>query len=98
MSGPAQLAGISQANLSQHLALLRQRRIVNTRMEGLNIYYSIANSKIIEACVLLREVLLEQLAENVRLIPKTHRSSVAYGSEDCSVPDRTRLLKSLKAR
>ena len=59
---------LPKANLSQHLSVLRQRRIVSTRREGLNIYYKVANPKMIKACDLLREVLLEQLREGQQLI------------------------------
>jgi ArsR family transcriptional regulator len=58
---------LRNANLSQHLAILRQRGIVATRREGLNIYYRCANPKMLKACEILREVLLEQLAEGGRL-------------------------------
>jgi len=34
--------GISKANVSQHLAVLRQRRVVTARREGVNIYYRIS--------------------------------------------------------
>ena len=59
---------LRKANLSQHLAILRQRGIVATRREGLNIYYRCANPKMLKACEILREVLLEQLAEGGRLM------------------------------
>lgn len=59
--------GIPKANVSQHLAILRSKRLVVTRREGLNIYYSIANPKIIKACGMMREVLFEQLEEGRRL-------------------------------
>ena len=59
--------GIPKANVSQHLAVLRQKRVVTTRREGLNIYYRIANPKIIQACDLMRQVLVEQLEEGERL-------------------------------
>jgi ArsR family transcriptional regulator len=49
--------GISQANLSQHLSILRSKGVVNTRRDGNNIYYSILNAKIIQAYDLLTEVL-----------------------------------------
>jgi DNA-binding transcriptional ArsR family regulator len=49
--------GISQANLSQHLAILRSKGVVNTRRDGNNVYYSISNLKIIEAYDLISEVL-----------------------------------------
>ncbi|OGX34793.1 MAG: hypothetical protein A3I71_01275 [Omnitrophica WOR_2 bacterium RIFCSPLOWO2_02_FULL_63_16] len=59
---------VRKANLSQHLAILRQRGIAATRREGLNIYYRCANPKMLKACEILREVLLEQLAEGGRLM------------------------------
>ena len=61
------LTGFAKANLSQHLALLRQRKIVTTRREGVNIYYRIAHSKVIKACDLMREVLYDQLAQDGKL-------------------------------
>ena len=56
-----QTIGASQSNISQHLALMRQRQIVKTRKSGSNIYYSVASPKISRACDIVREVLLEQL-------------------------------------
>ena len=56
--------GLPQANVSQHLAIMRERGIVATRREGTSIYYSLANRKIGEACDLVRQVLEEQLAGN----------------------------------
>ncbi len=53
--------GASQSNISQHLALMRQRQIVKTRKEGSNIYYRVASPKISQACDTMREVLIEQL-------------------------------------
>ena len=57
-----------KANISQHLGILRQRRIVTTRRGGLNIYYKVANPKMIKACDILREVLFEQLSEDEKLV------------------------------
>lgn len=62
--------GATKANVSQHLAVLRQQRVVKTRRDGVNIYYSINNPKIIEACALMKAVLMEQLEENKRLAKK----------------------------
>ena len=64
---------LRKANLSQHLAVLRQRGIVATRRDGLHIYYRCANSKMLKACAILREVLLEQLAESGQLIDRVNR-------------------------
>ena len=59
---------ISQANLSQHLSLMRQRGIVTTRREGLNVFYKLSNPKIIKACDLMRQVLLENLESGAVLV------------------------------
>ena len=69
----AKLLHVRKANLSQHLAVLRQRGIVATRRQGLNIYYRCANPKMLKACDMLREVLLEQLAEGGRLMAQAVR-------------------------
>jgi len=58
-----EITGASQSNVSQHLALMRQRDIVRTRKEGANIYYRVASPKISQACDMVREVLLEQLSQ-----------------------------------
>ncbi len=63
----AELADVPQANISQHLTVLRQNGVVTTRREGANIYYKIANPKILQACDLMREVLLEKLSESEKL-------------------------------
>ena len=57
----AKKLGIRQAHLSQHLSVLRQRGVVMSRKEGVSVYYSIASPKIIKACNLMREVLMEHL-------------------------------------
>jgi ArsR family transcriptional regulator len=63
----ADILGISPANVSQHLAVMRQKGILTTRREGMNIYYRISNPKVSQACELMREVLLEQLEEGQKM-------------------------------
>lgn len=62
------ILGVPKANVSQHLAVMRHKGILKTRREGVNIYYSVANQKVIEACILMREVLTEQMREKSKLI------------------------------
>lgn len=64
----AELAELNQANISQHLSLMRSKGLVVTRREGTTIYYRIANPKIVRACDLIREVLTEQAAEHAELV------------------------------
>ncbi len=60
--------GLSKANLSQHMGVLRSKGVVLTRRKGVNVYYRIANPKIIQACHLMREVLLEQFQEKGKIV------------------------------
>ncbi|MFQ6616596.1 MAG: ArsR/SmtB family transcription factor [Fidelibacterota bacterium] len=59
--------GITKANLSQHLNVMKTNGIVSSRRDGVSIYYRIANPKIVTACELIRDVLMEQLEEMSRL-------------------------------
>ena len=61
---------ITKANVSQHLALMRQQNIVKTRREGIAILYSLANPKILVAYDALRNALKEQLETDGRLLDK----------------------------
>ncbi|MFQ5976300.1 MAG: ArsR/SmtB family transcription factor [Candidatus Hydrothermarchaeales archaeon] len=65
--------GLSQSNVSQHLGVLKERGVVATRREGNTIFYRIANPKILEACRLMREVLLEKLEEGKKLATAVDR-------------------------
>ena len=56
--------GLRQANISQHLMVLRERSLVVANREGTSIYYSIANPKIIQALDLMREVLADKLEQS----------------------------------
>ncbi|MCJ7605760.1 MAG: metalloregulator ArsR/SmtB family transcription factor [Dehalococcoidales bacterium] len=59
-----------QAVISRHLAVLRHRGVVANRRAGVNVYYRLANPKIIEACDIVHEVLMEQVASNKELAEK----------------------------
>lgn len=48
---------LPQANVSQHLAVLRERGLVETRRDGQRVFYSVTSDKIIRAMDLLREVM-----------------------------------------
>jgi len=67
----AKFTGIPQSNMSQHLAVLRQLGLLSTRREGTNIYYAISDSRIVEACELVRSCIAERLkrAQIVLTVP-----------------------------
>lgn len=58
---------LSKANLSQHMTVLKSKGVIITRKDGLKVYYAISNPKIIQACNLMKEVLLEQLQEKGKM-------------------------------
>lgn len=55
--------GIAQANLSQHLALMRAKGVVSATREGTRIRYAIASPKIIQAFDLISEAMAESFAD-----------------------------------
>ncbi len=61
------ILGVPKANVSQHLAVMRHKGILKSRRKGINMYYSVSNMKVIEACILMKEVLVEQMKEKGKL-------------------------------
>ena len=55
-----EIDSVSHSNLSQHLALMRQQKIITVRRDGVVVYYQIATPKIIHLCRLIREIITEQ--------------------------------------
>ncbi len=64
----SEATGIPQANLSQHLSLLRKLGLLDTRRDGASIYYSIADKRIVEACTLVREAIGQRLRRDRRAL------------------------------
>ena len=52
---------LSQANISQHLAIMKYKGIVISRRNGKNIHYKLTNPKIISAFDIIREVISQRL-------------------------------------
>ena len=48
--------GTSQSNISQHLAILREKDVLQTRKEANRVYYRVADARILQLIVLMREV------------------------------------------
>src|SRR5438874_1115952 len=60
--------GIEQANLSQHLAILRSRQIVANRKEGNQVFYSLRNKVLIRVLDLMRQYFQANLKEAVQML------------------------------
>ena len=55
-----QMTGYEQTTISRHLSVLRNAGILAAHGAGRDVVYQIANSKIVEMCDLVRQVLFEQ--------------------------------------
>jgi len=55
--------GLEQANVSQHLAVLRAKQIVVNRKAGNQVFYSIRDKALVEVLDILRRYFYSQLSE-----------------------------------
>lgn len=55
-----EMLDLPQANISQHLMILREAGVVTTKRDGKQMVYSLAHPKIAEASDLLRDVMIDQ--------------------------------------
>lgn len=62
-----QRLGISEANLSQHLAVLRAAGVIATRRTGKQVHCFLAIPEVKEACALISDVLRAQVKNGQRL-------------------------------
>src|SRR6185436_19408604 len=55
--------GVEQANASQHLSVLRAKRIVTNRKDGNQVFYSIRSPLLIDVLDIMRRYFYAQLSE-----------------------------------
>ena len=66
--------GLEQANLSQHLAVLRARQIVVTRKVGNQVFYSVRDRLMIDLLDLMRRYFHKQVVDSVTLFEEMERA------------------------
>jgi ArsR family transcriptional regulator len=59
--------GVTAANLSQHLAILKSAGVVSTRREGKQVHCSLTIPEVKQACQLIRDVLRAQIRSGRKL-------------------------------
>lgn len=64
----SEMIGIAQSNASQHLAVLRNKHIVETRKEANQIFYRLRNPLLGEVLEKMREYFLAHAAESLQLL------------------------------
>lgn len=65
-----EVTGELKSNLSQHLSVMTKKGILKVRREGQCSYFSLTSDKVARACNLMREVLIENLKEQQKLLNK----------------------------
>jgi len=60
--------GVEQANLSQHLAILRSHQIVLNRKDGNQVFYSIRNPLLVEVLDIMRRYFQANLADAIQML------------------------------
>lgn len=63
----SEILDLPQATTSRHLKVLRERRLVRGRRDGMKVHYTLNNPKVTEALDLLRQVVNENLVYDARL-------------------------------
>lgn len=66
----AEQIGISIANVSQHLRILRDNHIVKTRRSAQVIYYSLTDSRLPKTCRAIRTILLDGMKKRGEIVNK----------------------------
>lgn len=64
-----EMLDLAQANLSQHLTLLRHAKVVTTKKKGKQIFYKLSHQNFIKASDLLRCIFLEKYPPLTDLLP-----------------------------
>jgi rhodanese-related sulfurtransferase len=64
----AKVAGLTVANTSQHLQVLRQAGLVSSRKQGLKVFYELSGNDVIELFDILRLVAERNIAEVDKLV------------------------------
>ena len=67
----AEIIGVSPSNVSQHLAILSSRGLVLARKQAQTVFYSLADERIIQACTLIRSVLLDKMKDHGEVARET---------------------------
>lgn len=67
----AEAVEISQSAAYQHFKVLREQGIIQAEREGTQVLYTLTDQRYIEALDLLREVMLDRMAEQAELIQQT---------------------------
>jgi ArsR family transcriptional regulator len=75
----AEELGVSQPNVSQHLAVMRAAGVVQAERDGREVRYSLCDPEIVVACETMRGVLVRRLT---RISDAAARTSMDLGADE----------------
>lgn len=64
----AQIMAVRVPNISQHLAMLRDKGVVKVTREGTRLYYKLTDPHLMEACNQMRQAVISHMREDARLL------------------------------
>jgi ArsR family transcriptional regulator len=67
------LMNLPQSSVSQHLAVMREKGILEAKRHGSSVTYRISDERILKACDLMREVLLDHIGKLERIVNEVKR-------------------------
>jgi DNA-binding transcriptional ArsR family regulator len=73
--------GVEQANASQHLAVLRAKRIVVNRKVGNQVFYALRSHRLVEVLDAMRLYFQEHLSEALEMLEEIKREASASAAE-----------------
>jgi DNA-binding transcriptional ArsR family regulator len=83
----AEELGISQPNVSQHLAVMRSIGIVEAERDGREVRYALADPEIVSACETMRGVLLRRISRMSAAAQRAEAAGIVGGvAESTSTP------------
>lgn len=66
----AAATGLSKPNLSQHMAILVNKGVVLSRRQGKQVFYSLSDPTISQACSLMHKVVLNNIKATSKILEK----------------------------
>ena len=70
----AETLNLEQANLSQHLAILRAKQMVTTRKAGNQVFYAVRDPLIWKVLDLMRRYFQKQVSESMAMLEETEKT------------------------
>ena len=73
---------LEQANVSQHLAVLRNKHVVQTRKEGNQIFYRLSDQQLSKVLEAMRQFFLAHMHEALQMIQDEQEMADAYARQE----------------